>query len=183
MRRAASTLPVTPAMLRHFAVLTAVATACLAMFASGENGSAGQAVIKAHDAAKARSLNAQPGAMGSGKIVVREIGGLKLAPGTRLDRQQADFEPEITNRAMEGDIRNAGMAMTRPAEFVGPGPGSKPVEMVRDAAGIPAPAVTASLKRPPGSSPPPRRPSRQEYERMMAEADGRSVPEGAGPRE
>ena len=37
MRRAAPPLPISPKLLKHFAVVTLVLTACIAMFADGES--------------------------------------------------------------------------------------------------------------------------------------------------
>ena len=60
MARTAPTLPITPKMFRHFAVITVVSTLCLSFFASGENRemveeeiAQQQAEVKAKKAARA----------------------------------------------------------------------------------------------------------------------------------
>lgn len=175
MRRSVSRLPITPAMLKHFAVFTAVATGCLAMFATGENSSAEQAIRGVHDAAASQSHGPLPGQSVNGKIMVREVGGLKLAPGTRLGQDLGGGSSENTGSSGQGDIRNAGLAVAGGPDMAGPVAAAQPVVMVRDAAGVPAPSVTAATTLLPNGQPkPPRRASQQDYQRMMAESLRRS---------
>lgn len=79
MRRATPSLPVTPAMFRHFAVLTIVITSCIGIFASGENRELVQQQIEAQSR-PAKANPAKPGQAAAPKV----IGGLNIAAGTRL---------------------------------------------------------------------------------------------------
>ena len=162
-------------MLRHFAVLTAAVTVCLAMFASGENSGAAQALIQA----KARSTAIPAAQLGPGRREVREVGGLKLAAGTRLDGRHDDYDTETTRDVGQGNLVYADPASARADEATSPAAGSQAIEIARDASGVVAPSVTAAVKRGPNAAQPaPRRATQQDYERMMAESERRSGPAG-----
>ena len=95
MRRVAPNLPVSPVMLRHFAVVTLVATAGLAMFASGENSSA---LAEAQRAAQARGGGAwgtSPRKPSENKTATT-VNGMHVAAGTRL-------EPDSVKRRVRGE--------------------------------------------------------------------------------
>lgn len=172
-------------MLRHFAALTAVATACLAIFASGENSNALQAASQVNNPGKAGDASVLAGQLAKGRREVREIGGLRLAQGTRLGyQQQPDYDVEKNLGPTEGHIQYDDPASANAADLAAAAPSPAPVEMVRDPSGIPAPGTTTALKRPPaGRQQAPRRATRQDYERMIAESERRSGAPGVGGAE
>jgi hypothetical protein len=159
-------LPVTPAMLRHFSVVTIAATACLAMFASGENSAArqGDSAIAAgtEKAALAQAKTEKP----------REIGGLRIAKGTDLRSADDEDYRDRIEEPVVGDIRyvdpsfGAPRTPETPALAAGPTAGMDP-QVVRDPTGVP---LLGAVQRRPGQrvAPPPRAPTQAEYDRMVA---------------
>lgn len=85
MRRPAPDLPITPAMLRHFAILTVAITGCIAMFADGENR---QQVMQklAERQAQNEALRIEKQKAASRTAMV---GGLVVGKGTRLQDDSA----------------------------------------------------------------------------------------------
>ena len=193
MRRAAPTLPVTPTMLRHFAVVTLLATAGLAMFANGENTSALREAQKAQRARSSGTWGTSPQkpAEAAGP---RTAGGLNLASGTRLQQNGGYDEPEDYRVAQEvqGDIRNLNPEYrTLPPGALGGGSGGSgasaalaaaPPVIKRDPSGIPVPPVRAGQGNPPGNArpAPPRQASTQDIDKMMEASRARSAA-GNGP--
>lgn len=185
MRRAPPTLPVNPAMLRHFAVLTVVATVCLAMFASGENASA---LREAQAAKRARSSGAwgtAPAAPAPAKGE-REVNGMKLASGTRLNQNSNyEHEPEVyrTEQEAQGNIRNLDpQYRSLPPGSVGvPGiaaaAGTPAAAIKRDPAGVPLAPIGSGQAKVPGNAKlqPPRQANTQDIERMMEASRSRST--------
>ncbi len=191
MRRAAPTLPVTPAMLRHFAAVTLVATVCLAVFANGENNAAtpgakpvAEATEESGGGISAMFGGAEEAALkkareGDGK---RSVNGMNLASGTRLD-QGGYNEPEEYRAQMEvqGDIRNLNpeyrnMVVGSPPPLADPRTqlAAAPAPIKRDRSGIPIPPQRAGQ---PGnaSAGPPRAPSANDIERMMEGSKARAA--------
>ncbi|HNJ47954.1 MAG TPA: hypothetical protein PK479_05955 [Novosphingobium sp.] len=83
MRRAAPTIPVSPKLLKHFAVVTVVLTAALAMFADEGSRSAIEGEIKdRQDYNEARAIEAQ------------KLGPRKLAGGLNDNRGDSGFGGE-----------------------------------------------------------------------------------------
>ncbi len=70
MRRAAPTLPISPRMLRRFAVATVILTALVAMFADGESRDAAVGAIKAREA-KNQAIAADAAKFGAPKLHLR----------------------------------------------------------------------------------------------------------------
>ena len=66
MRRTAPTLPISPQLLKHFAIATLVLTGLIAMFASGEEWGA-QAQLKAVDA-KNKLIRTETEKLGTRKL-------------------------------------------------------------------------------------------------------------------
>lgn len=176
-------------MLRHFAVLTVVATVCLAMFASGENASA---LRDAQEAKRARSSGAwgttpaaPPAAKGE-----RTVNGLKVAGGTRLNQNGSyEQEPEIYRQEQEiqGDVRNLNPEFRNlpPSPLLQGAQGGMgtaplaavPPQIKRDPSGIPIPPGATGQGRQPANVRParPRPPSADEIDRMMEESLQRSA--------
>ena len=173
-------------MLRHFAVITVATTACLAMFATGENR--GVQVQKAQAAGKGGTASAMSGgAEGLAQKGARNdkpvklVNGITISSRTRLEGRPASFEdtePERNEPPMSGDLRNiypdAPQAQTARSPAGDPANGA--VAMIEDPSGVPAPAAAAALsKRPtPGKPHQPRRATQLDYERMMADSERRS---------
>ncbi len=194
MRRVAPNLPVSPVMLRHFAVVTLVATAGLAMFASGENSSA---LAEAQRAAQARGGGAwgtSPRKTSENKTATT-VNGMHVAAGTRLERNGgAGYEPEgpRIEQEVQGDIRNIDPEYRAllPGSL-GPGAqaGAASAQAVaaqapiqRDRNGIPLPPGASGQAKPSASAKPlpPRRATSQDIERMMEASRLRSSTGKAG---
>ena len=190
MRRTTPTQPVTPAMLRHFAVLTVVITSCLAIFAQGENNSleeARRAVASKNGSAGAFSVNGAA-KQAQERKALREIGGLKIAADTKIGggfRADAVIEREAASSdgggsgsgSGSGDTGNNTDANSSPAAVAGqpmmPPPGSNPVQLSPGPPGMP-PGVGPNQRRGPPTAQPPRKPTAQEIDRMIAAARERS---------
>lgn len=187
MRRAAPTLPVTPAMIRHFAVVTLVATVCLAIFASGENASA---LKEAQEAKRARTsgiwgTTPRKADEASGQ---RAVNGMNVAAGTKLDHGgEYDPDPEMPRFEQQdwGDIRNLdpdlqslapGSVGLAAKDGLGqaPMPGG-PAPMLRDPSGIPIPGQrTGAGQLIQTRAKAPRKASEEEVRRMLEASQARS---------
>ncbi len=177
MRRAAPTLPVTPAMLRHFVVITLAATAGLAMFAHGENTGA---MIEAQKASRARSSGAwgtTPKQADQAKAPT-SVNGMNVAPGTKLQSgggSSDDYEAEKTIQSGEGNIRylSPEYSSLEPGSLAqaDAGPGqtpAAPAQIQRDSKGVPLPPGSTLRGQPPSANrQPPRRATVEEIQRMM----------------
>lgn len=178
MRQPTPTLPITSKMLRHFAVVTVAITACIGIFAQGEN---------AEVAAKPAQA-AAPQESGGGKPT-REVNGIKLASGTKLNPGGGDDSGGGGGGGGEGSgyIQSPQSAI-RPTAY---GPAANQPEAIdsngyaaqatlapvpKDANGVPAPGAAISTVNParPGKPKPPRRATAQEIERMMAASSRRT---------
>jgi hypothetical protein len=118
MRRAAPTIPVTPVMLRHFAVVTVAITGCIAMFADGENREFIEDQLKARQAkTMAMRADAQKGSK------LKTVGGLRIAKGTKLDNSSNDSPGPAsapdTGGSFYPDASYAEMAQQAPAGAAG----------------------------------------------------------------
>lgn len=84
MRRAAPTLPISPGMLRHFAVGTVIVTALVAVFADGESRDAAANAIKEREA-KNQAMATNAAMFGAPKLrrrdPERELGTFGDEPG------------------------------------------------------------------------------------------------------
>lgn len=173
-------------MLRHFAVLTIVITACIAIFAQGENNAAKvknpQAV---NEESSGNALSAMIGGAEAAALKqsregkpTREVNGMRIASGTNLSNNYYEETTTFAQPEVTGDIRNFDPAHAIVLDEKGtlPEPANQPPPMIKDANGIPAPSVAAGInQRPnPGKAQPPRQATRQDYERMMAESQQRS---------
>ena len=72
MRRIAPSIPVPPTMFRHFAVITILITACIALFADGERRDAIGAELNAQKK-KTALAQAEAGSLGSNKTASRKV--------------------------------------------------------------------------------------------------------------
>ncbi len=177
MRRAVPTIPVTPGMLRHFAVLTVAITGCLAMFADGENRQLVEDKLKARQAQnQALRAQAEKGA------TLRTVGGLKIAKGTRVDHSGDSAPNSGSAPDGGGTIDPSGRyAQMNPPPAAGPAYGANPAY-----SGQPGPATEYGPRagnpefysRKP-KAPPARTPSQEEIDAMMAASRARSGSGGA----
>lgn len=192
MRRAAPSVPVTPAMLRHFAAITIVATVCLAMFAHGENTSAKAEGPKGEQAAQGESGGALSAMFGGAEEAAlkkareengkRTVNGIQIGSKTRLE-QGPPPEPEPESYRPEWDSGNiSNLNSGGQGQFAvsggvaGPGitgqslPPGVPAPIVRDPKGIPIPPSIVRKSQPPNAAraaPAPRRLSEAEVEGIM----------------
>ena len=195
MRQSTPTLPVTTKMLRHFAVVTVAITACIGIFAQGENA---EVAAKPTQAATQESGGsfldfgaAERNALTSGTKGSREVNGMKLASGTRLNTGGDDGgggggggggadggsgytqtpQPAMRQTQVGPTFQGPGLAQgSGPASLAAPPP------VPKDPNGVPAPGAAATTGRSASVSKPqqPRKPSQQDIERMMAASSMRS---------
>lgn len=196
MRRAAPTLPITPGMIRHFAVVTLVATVGLAMFAHGENTAAEPKAKQGQPAEGGGVMSAMFGGAEEAALKQareatrnRNIHGMNVAAGTRLEQGGGyDPDPEIHRNEAEatGDIRNLYPELhSLPPGSVGMeaqgGPGQAampgvPAPIQRDPSGIPVPGLKVGAGQPAKARPQaPRQASEQDVERMLEASRARSA--------
>lgn len=151
MRRAAPPSALSPAVLRHIAVLTLVITGGLAMFASGEN--------QAYLAEQVRQRQMQTEALraqrenASKRTVV--VDGLRLAPGTRLGNPDVgETGPPVSNTVPMASVYTADLPP--PANVNVSTVRIGPDGLARDARGmvIPLPAGQMRLRGKPGQGRP-----------------------------
>ncbi len=197
MRQPTPTLPVTPKMLRHFAVVTVAITACIGIFAQGENT---EVAAKPAQVAAPESGGgfldfggAERAALAGGHKGPHEVNGIKLASGTRLnaggDSGGDDGGDGVAggSRVGSGYIQSApstartssddpALRLTAADERNGFAPPAGPPPIPKDANGVPAPgaAVTSVNPAKPAKPQPPRKATHQDIERMMAASSQRS---------
>jgi hypothetical protein len=194
MRQPSPTLPITTKMLRHFAVVTVAITACIGIFANGENSKVAARSMNemAHHSGvfsigfsgtKRASLG------GSGNRQTSYINGMKLAAATNLNSSGGDDsnEPSLQSGESFGTIQNdhltvqpplAGSAMGTSTANLGnefaAQAAAQPIP--KDELGVPAPGAATPtnslLKRP--KPQPPRKATQQEIDQMMAASSHRS---------
>jgi hypothetical protein len=144
MRRAVPNLPVSPNMLRHFAVLTLVITGGLAMFAGGENQSFLAEQVKQRQM-KTEAVRAERQKATEHTVV---IDGLRVAPGTRLGPANVENDssppanvlpapPPLSDFPMKGGVTPSRM-----------GP-----DMPTNAKTVPPPAMTMRTRPKPAGKP------------------------------
>lgn len=166
MRRAAPPSALSPAVLRHFAVLTLVITGGLAMFASGEN--------RAYLAEQVHQRQMQTEALraqrekASQRTVV--VDGLRLAPGTRLGNPDVGEEGlQISNTVPSAPVYSADFPP--PANLTPSTVKIGPDGLARDPRGmvIPLPAANMRMRGKPGQAQPRVQtpPSEQEVNAMI----------------
>lgn len=141
MRKSAPTLPVSTDMLRHFAVLTVVITAGLAMFANGENENVIAEQIRQREM-KNQALRMEREKASQRTVV---IDGLRVAPGTRVGSADVDTDHFTTTGISGGGDYGDGYSLPAAYRPVG-NPNAEAVEFERDANGMPI-APTAAFMR------------------------------------
>ena len=195
MRQPTPTLPVTAKMLRHFAIVTVAITACIGIFANGENA---EVTAKPAQAAAPQSEGggfmdfggAERAALAGGNKGPKEVNGIKLASGTRLnaggDGGDGGGGGGVGGGGGEGTGYIQGRSRIssedpalRPmaaAEVNGFAPPAGPPPIPKDANGVPAPGAAVTAVNPARSvkPQPPRRATQQDIDRMMAASSQRS---------
>jgi hypothetical protein len=199
MRQPTPTLPVTSKMLRHFAVVTVAITACIGIFAQGENTQVAAKPAQAQAAAPESGGGfldfggAERAALAGGSKGPQEVNGIKLASGTRLNTGGDDGgggggdgggggsgegSGYIQNAppAMRTSSDDPALRLTASAVRSGFSPPAGPPPIPRDGNGVPAPGAAAGAVNPAqaGKPQPPRKASQQDIERMMAASSQRS---------
>lgn len=171
MRRATPTMPVTPVMLRHFAVLTLVITSCIGIFASGENRESAEQQLKPRTsnsaASQAKSAPANP---------PKIIGGLIIGAGTRLGPSPdagGYFDSEGGGGSGSGETSPYQGSETGNVTPMGPPPGLQSPHLATASQG-PPPGVGRNQRKGRPNPPPLRQPTAQELDRMMAASRERS---------
>jgi hypothetical protein len=186
-------------MLRHFAVVTIAITACIGIFAQGENSEV--AAKPAQAAAPEESGGgmfdfggAERAALAGGDKQPREVNGIKLASGTKLNAGGDDWgggdgvgDGGGNFGEGSGSIQYSQPAMRAPAtgpatrlpeevakEGLAPPASAPPIP--KDANGVPAPGAAVTTFNParPGKTQPPRKATQQDIDRMMAASIKRS---------
>jgi hypothetical protein len=182
MRRPPQTLELKPSLLKHFAIITIAITGCIAIFASGENAQ----LIEESIAAENAKIKAQAAARA--KTKVRIVNGMVIAPGTNIDRGNADLSGAGENggSASYSDSgpaapSNSGMNDTSRYDM----PAGSNNQLAGGQEGIasaghgpsgadPAGAQQAAAGKKPGQKAAPPRLSSREVSRIMAESRARS---------
>ena len=187
-------------MLRHFAIVTVAITACIGIFANGENA---EVTAKPAQAATPESegggvldfCGAERAALAGGNKGPKEVNGIKLASGTRLNAGgdggdgggggggdgsgggggggEGTGYIQGRSRILSEDPALRPMAA---AEVTGFAPPVGPPPIPKDANGVPAPGASVTAVNPArsGKPQPPRRATQQDIERMMAASSQRS---------
>jgi len=196
MRRAAPRVPISPAMLRHFAAVTVVATVCLALFANGENAEVSAQGTKPEAAASAESGGVMISMFGGAEEAAlkksreggkREVSGITIGKNTRLEDNTADADSDGGSSGGGGDGNIDNFYGTAPA--IGATPISReaanlpqraapaasgPQPIVRDAGGVPIPAFATKRSVLPGSANAQRGPSQEDIARLLEESRARN---------
>lgn len=181
-------------MLRHFAAVTVAITACIGIFASGENAQV--AAKPTHEVAQESGGfsfdfgGAERAAlMGGGNKEPRNVNGINLASGTNLNSGGGDDGGGSSSGSSDsgGYIQSsqptmrppsAGSAMGASAETQRDGLAAQadPPSIPKDTLGVPAPGAATAANNPskPSKPLPPRKASQQDIERMMAASSRRS---------
>ena len=195
MRQPTPSLPVTSKMLRHFAIVTVAITACIGIFAQGENA---EVAAKPAQVAAPESGGgfldfggAERAALAGGHKGPHEVNGIKLASGTRLNTGGDGGGDGVGDGGgggeRSGSIQSApstvrtssddpALRLTAADERNGFAPPAGPPPIPKDANGVPAPgaAVTSVNPAKPAKPQPPRKATQQDIERMMAASSQRS---------
>ena len=176
-------------MLRHFAIVTVAITACIGIFANGENA---EVTAKPAQAATPESEGggfldfggAERAALAGGNKGPKEVNGIKLASGTRLNAGGDGGDGGGGGGEGTGYIQGRSRILSedpalRPmaaAEVTGFAPPVGPPPIPKDANGVPAPGASVTAVNPArsGKPQPPRRATQQDIERMMAASSQRS---------
>lgn len=186
MRQPTPTLPITAKMLRHFAVVTLAITACIGVFAQGENAKLAAQPKQGAAQESGDFGGANRALLSGGDKAPREVNGMKLASGTRLDTGGGSDVGDTPARVVDGIgyIQNSQPAMRPGSEAFSPGipavadlaPPEAAVPIPKDANGVPAPgaAGTALMPAKADKPKPPRRATQQDIDRMMAASSQRS---------
>ena len=189
MRQPTPTLPVTSKMLRHFAVVTVAITACIGIFAQGENAKVAAQAAAPESERGFLSIGGERPALAGGNKQPREVNGIKLASGTKLDTGGDGSDDGGGGGSVEGSgyIQSAPSAMRTPsvnfaarqtaaAEGNGFALPAGPPPIPKDANGVPAPGAAITTVNPakPGKPQAPRKATQQDIERMMAASSQRS---------
>lgn len=176
-------------MLRHFAVLTIVITVCIAIFAEGEKGDTTAAKPQAAAQSSGGAMSAMLGGAEEAALKQsrenkpgKEVSGLRLGLGTRLgdNSSQPDEGRQEFNAPVMGDVQYSEpdhhVALDANGRLAEAAPVAQPPPMVKDGNGVPAPAVTSAIGKlaRPGKQPPPRRSTKADFDRMMANSAARS---------
>ena len=188
MRQPTPTLPVTSKMLRHFAVVTVAITACIGIFAQGENDKVAARPAQA-ESPGSNWGGAESAALAGGNKQPGEVNGIKLASGTKLNTGGGNGDGDGGGGSGEGSgyiqsappaMRSAtdrpGARMSATAETNGLAPPAAAPPIPKDANGVPAPgaAISPTNSAKPGKPQPPRKATQQDIERMMAASSQRS---------
>lgn len=176
MRRAAPPpLPVSPALLRHFAVVTVVITAGLAMFASGENREIVVEQIKAQQQKNhAKQVEREKG--GNRRVVVE---GMRTAPGVSYDAPEEYRDPpgggggggssdSGWSDAGVGPVAPPPRELASPAPFEAKDPNGMPI------GGRAPQSPSASGAKRPGVAARPRPPTQAQIDAMLAASRARA---------
>jgi hypothetical protein len=163
MRQPTPTIPVTSKMLRHFAVVTVAITACIGIFAQGEN---------AEVAAKPAQAAAAPEESGGGMF---DFGGGGDGGGGGGGGEGSGFI-QSAPPTMRSTPYGPAARISAADEGNGYTPPTNQLPIPKDTNGVPAPgaAVTAVNPARPGKPQPPRKASQQDIDRMMAASSQRS---------
>ena len=192
MRQPTPTLPITTKMLRHFAIVTVAITACIGVFAQGENAKVDpkpKQVAAVPEESGGGFLDfggAERRALAGGHKESREVNGMKLASGTRLESGGGSDLGETPEHVADGVgyIQNTQPAMgTRTGSYAAGAPAATdfaspaaPPPIPKDANGVPAPGAAISAGNPAnaGKPQPPRKATQQDIDQMMAASIRRS---------
>ena len=189
MRQTTPTLPISPKMLRHFAVLTMAITSVLGIFAQGESA---KVETGTHNGTPPESSGssfefggAEKAALAGGNKSPGEVGGLQIARGTQLQADGGSGEGSSSSGG-EG-VGSVQMAPPAAPRRIVPGLGGKPPvdaatqpsglpPMPQDGHGVPAPGLTApGISGASGLKPQaPRKPTAEDIKRVMAASGQRS---------
>ncbi|MEO6717137.1 MAG: hypothetical protein ABIM50_07795 [Novosphingobium sp.] len=195
MRQPTPTIPVTSKMLRHFAVVTVAITACIGIFAQGENT---VVAAKTTPAAAPESgggfldFGGAERAALAGNKGSHEVNGIKLAAGTKLNTGGDDGTDGGGGGGGGASGEGWGYIQSEPSAMpaaYGPAGGQSPAiegsglappvaapPIPKDPNGAPAPGASVNTINPgkPGKPQPPRKASQQDIDRMMAASSQRS---------
>ena len=194
MRRATPTMPVSPAMLRHFAAVTVAITVCIGVFAHGENTAAQAEKPKPAAASEEGGGNAMSAMLGGAEQAAlkqsqggkpeKSVGGFRIGSDTHLRDNSSDGggggESGPSDSGATGDIRNLdprnAVVLTPQGSIAAPA--DQPMQVVKDRSGKTVRYVPAASSKPPKSASPqpPKPPTQTDYERMMAASAQRSGP-------
>ncbi len=171
-------MPVTPQMLRHFAVLTVMITGCLAMFADGENRELIGEKLKER---QARNVMLAADAQRGDKRKA-QVAGLTVAPGMHI--QSGGDDAPASGGASSGtgslnpdDDHYEQDGLGIPATPTGGlhDPDADPVAVTQASGSIHKGTTKAQALRAKSAKPkPPRAPTREDMARMLAASRARS---------